>query len=170
MKFVLFRHAHKGFQPFEDPELSPQGFEQALCIGDLIVKNNLSVPTHLFVSPKKRTSQTFYPLSQKLNLKLEIKSNLDQQNQYESSLAFKAKVQQFIQELESFKNPNFVIFACTHYDWIETAMTLINCDKELNSFEFSHWEPTQYIEFELPGNRHWRFIQKGTVIGKALLR
>jgi len=164
MKFVLFRHAHKGILPFEDPELSPQGFEQALRISNLItnnnLKNNLSSPTHLYASPKKRTSQTLYPTSQKLKLKIEIHPALDQQSQHENNTDFKKRVQKFLFYLESLNRENFVIFACSHYDWIEVAMTLISSDKDLNSFEFSHWEPTQYIEFELQDNL-WKFIQKG---------
>lgn len=161
MKFVLFRHAHKGILPFEDPELSLQGFEQALRISDLVIKNNLATPTQLFCSPKRRTSQTFYPTAQKLGLKIEARPDLDQRASQESSLEFRNRVLKFLQQTEKLQNDKPTIFACTHYDWIEEAMALINCDKDLNSFEFSHWPPTQYVEFEIQNNL-WKVIQKGS--------
>lgn len=160
MKFVLFRHAHKGILPFEDPELSLQGFEQAHRISDLISKNSLSIPTRLFCSPKRRTSQTFYPSAQRLGLKTEVNPDLDQRASQESSIDFKNRVQKFLRQIEKL-NGNLVIFACTHYDWIEEAMALINSDKDLKSFEFSHWSPTQYVEFEIENNL-WKVTMKGT--------
>lgn len=160
MKFILFRHAHKGLTPFDDPELSTQGLEQSLLILDLIKNNILPTPTQLLVSPKKRTFQTFYPLSRKLSLSLEPQPELDQCNSKESRLDFKNRIAKFITKLEQNFSNEQIIFACTHYDWIEEAMTLINCDKDLNSFEFSHWAPTQFIEFDVKPEQ-WIFINKG---------
>lgn len=160
MKFVLFRHAHKGILPFEDPELSLQGFEQAVVILNLIKTNNLPRPTHLYVSPKRRTSQTFYPTSKEFNIKIEVQPDLDQQNSLEANLHFKKRVQHFLQQIQNSAQTDSIIFACTHFDWIEESMALINCDKDLNSFEFSHWSPTQYIVFDLQKD-HWKFINKG---------
>lgn len=161
MKFVLFRHAHKGIVPFEDPELSLQGYEQAALILDLIKKENLPKPTHLYASPKRRTAQTFYPTSKEFNLKIEVQPDLDQQNPQEANLDFRKRVQHFLKQIENAQLPDSVIFACTHYDWIEESMALISCDKDLNSFEFSHWSPTQHIVFELEKN-HWKLLKKGT--------
>lgn len=158
MKFVLFRHAHKGIMPYDDPELSAQGFAQALRISELAA--SLPTPNHLWVSPKKRAAQSFYPLSKKLNLNIETKLELDQQNQQESGPHFRMRVQKFLNQLEDMQNPTLTIFACTHYDWIEEAMTLINSDKDLKSFEFLHWSPAQYVEFEIRNNL-WTFIKKG---------
>ena len=163
MRFILFRHAHKGVLPLEDPELSPPGFEQAALLLNLINKNTLTKPTHLWASPKRRTSQTLYPTSKNLNLKIEIKTELDQQNQHvENNSDFRSRVQHFLQSIQSLQTTNDIIFACTHYDWIEEAMALINCDKDLNSFEFSSWSPAQYIEFEINDNL-WTLIKKGLV-------
>lgn len=161
MKFVLFRHAHKGISPFEDPELSKQGFEQSILISELIKKEVLPKPTHLFVSPKRRTSQTFYPTGKEFTLPLKIQPELDQRNSHESSAEFRQRVQNFLNHIEKIPAADSVIFACTHYDWIEESMTLINCDKDLNSFEFSHWSPTQYIVFQVQSGL-WKFQSKGS--------
>lgn len=162
MKFVLFRHAHKGILPYDDPELSIQGFEQAVRISTLIKRQSLPLPTHLFVSPKIRTSQTFYPTSKEFNLKIELQPDLDQQSSRENRLDFKKRVQHFLQQTQFSEQADSVIFACTHYDWIEQSMTLINCDKDLNSFEFLHWSPAGHIVFEIQSNK-WILINKGNV-------
>lgn len=160
MRFVLFRHAHKGILPFEDPELSSSGFEQAARILSLVQENTLMQPTQLLASPKRRTSQTFYPMSKYFNLKIEIQEELDQQNQLENNTEFRNRVQKFLQLIQNQQSKNLTIFACTHFDWIEEAMSLISSDKDLNSFVFSNWSPAQYVEFEIHENL-WKFIQKG---------
>ena len=161
MKFVLFRHAHKGILPFDDPELSLPGFEQALQILNLVKSEKLPTPTRLLVSPRRRTSQTFYPLSKNLELTLEMRPELDQGLRDEGNLAFRNRVQNFLKDISAQQESTDVVFACTHYDWIEAAMGLINCDKDLNSFEFSHWSPTQYIVFEVKAP-HWFYLTKGS--------
>ena len=161
MKFVLFRHAHKGVQPFDDPELSLPGFEQAAKLVELVNQNALPIPTKLLVSPRRRTSQTFYPLSRNFSVPLEINNNLDQSASDENGADFKKRIENFLKGLSAVTDSRAVVFACTHYDWIEYAMPLINCDSDLNSFEFSHWSPTQFIEFDVaPGV--WKFVRKGS--------
>lgn len=164
MKFILFRHAHKGITPFEDPELSLQGFEQAAKILTWIQQNELAQATQLWVSPKRRTSQTFYPVSRFYDLPLQIKTELDQHSDQENNLDFRKRVQKFLNLISENADENSVIMACTHYDWIEEAMSLINCDKDLSGFEFTHWSPTQYVAFEIhPNENHlWKFIKKGS--------
>jgi broad specificity phosphatase PhoE len=160
MKFVLFRHAHKGFVPFDDPELSLQGFEQSARLLELVKTGQIPTPHVLLVSPKRRTSQTFYPLSREFGLKLEIRPELDQHLVNENNSEFRKRIQNFINSIDNFSQ-NSNIYACTHFDWIEESMTLINCDKDLNSFEFSHWSPTQYIVFEIQDGL-WKIISKGS--------
>lgn len=164
MRFVLFRHAHKGLLPFEDPELSLPGFEQAVRLPGLLKSppdTALPRPTRLMVSPRRRASQTFYPLAKELQLPLTVQAELDQRQNTESGAEFRRRVQEYLQRLPRESAPHEVIFACTHYDWIEEAMNLINCDRDLNSFEFSHWSPTQYAAFDA-GAEPWKFLQKGT--------
>lgn len=160
MKFLLFRHAHKGIMPFNDPELSPQGLEQAHHLIQMINQNKLVKPTHLLVSPRKRAQQTFLPISQHFKIKIETDSDLDQRQQNESSSDFRKRIQSFMNQLEISAKPQTVVFACTHYDWLEESMSIINCSQNLNTFEFSHWAPTQHLEFEWQDGI-WKLIGKG---------
>lgn len=163
MKFVLFRHAHKSFLPFEDPELSAEGHQQALRLLELTEKNELPHPTQLVVSPKRRASQTFYPISKCYQTPLNVSLHLDQRLHDESSSEFRNRVSEFLNSLQKkITSETDVVYACTHYDWIEEAMTLIDCDRDLNSFEFAHWSPTQYAAFSLSSEtKHWAFLKKG---------
>ncbi len=161
MKFVLFRHAHKGVQPFDDPELSLPGFEQATRLLQLISNNQLPAPTKLWVSPRRRTSQTFYPMSRGFSIPLEIKSDLDQSASDESGADFKKRIEKFLNEINVMHSASETVFACTHYDWIECALPLIDCDKNLNTFEFSHWAPTQFVEFDITA-AGWSVVRKGS--------
>lgn len=158
MKFVLFRHGSKGFMPFEDPELNAQGFQQSVKIAELVKSADLPAPTKLFVSPKRRTSQTLYPLSKDFSLQMQIHSELDLRQAEETSGQFRSRIQSFLNFVAEQKNE--VIFACTHYDWIEESLTLIECDRNLNSFEFSHWAPSQFLIFEVE-NSEWKVLKKG---------
>lgn len=159
MKFVLFRHGSKGFTPFEDPELNAQGFQQSVQIAELVKKESLPEPTVLFVSPKRRTSQTFYPLSKEFAVKMQIREELDLRQPDESLKQFRNRIQIFLDFVAGQKNED-VVFACTHYDWIEESLTVIECDRNLNSFEFSHWAPSQYLVFEVD-NTGWKVLKKG---------
>jgi phosphohistidine phosphatase SixA len=160
MKLVLFRHAQKSVMPFEDPELSPHGFEQGDNILKLVLSEKLPAPTLLLVSPKRRTSQTFYKLSKEKNLQCRTLPELDQREIDETSQQFRGRVRKWIEDIELSNPPDSVCFACTHYDVIEEAMLLIPSDRDLSSFEFSHWSPTQFIEFHIE-NGLWKYIQKG---------
>lgn len=160
MKFVLFRHAHKGILPFEDPELSLPGFEQASKLVELVRNQNLPAPSQLYVSPKRRASQTFYPLSKNFSINLEVYPELEQARGDESASEFRDRVKTFLNKIALRAHENQTVFACTHFDWIEEAMALIHCDLDLNNFEFSHWAPTQFVAFEV-GADQWKFISKG---------
>jgi broad specificity phosphatase PhoE len=160
MKFVLFRHANKGILPFEDPELSPVGFQQSVQILNLVNNMTLPPPSQLWVSPKRRTSQTLYAVSKEYSVPMQIKSELDQRGNEESSLDFRKRVEGFIDQLNEISRSTEVIYACTHYDWIEDAMTIIECDRNLNTFEFSHWAPSQYLIFDIQ-NLEWKLLKKG---------
>lgn len=160
MKIVLFRHAQKGIMPFEDPELTQEGFRQAEMIYSLVQRKCLPEPTHAWVSPKIRTSQTLQPVCENFKIKIRKTELLNMCTQNESSADFRKRISNFLNQFETIAAQE-THFLCTHYDWIEEAMTLINCDKDLNSFEFSHWAPTQYIVFEIASSI-WKFVKKGS--------
>lgn len=161
MKFVLFRHAHKGILPFEDPDLSPQGHLQAEQISRDVSAGKIPAPTRLLVSPKRRAGQTFLPVAQERGLPLTVQSALDQHLSGETTSEFRDRIRIFINSLTAQFSGADVIYACTHYDWIEEAMSLIPSDRDLNTFEFSHWSPTQYLVFEV-GADQWTYLQKGS--------
>lgn len=158
MKFVLLRHGSKGFTPFEDPELNAQGFQQSVKIAELVKDAVLPTPTKLFVSPKRRTSQTLYPVSKELSLQMLARTELDLRQPEETASQFRSRIQSFLNFVAEQKNE--VVFACTHYDWIEESLTLIECDRNLNSFEFSHWAPSQFLIFEVE-HSNWKVLKKG---------
>jgi phosphohistidine phosphatase SixA len=162
MKFVLFRHAQKGILPFEDPELTSSGFEQSSNLLILLKEKALPTPNQIDVSPKRRTSQTLIPIARFVGVTPQVTELLDQRKDEESKNQFRNRVQQYLQQIDSLSKAENqkVTFACTHYDWLEEAMSLINCNKDLTSFEFSHWAPSQHLIFDVE-NTNWKYIGKG---------
>ncbi len=163
MEVVLFRHAQKGITPFEDPELTAEGLRQAEMIATLVAKKIIPPPTHAWASPKIRTSQTLQPACESRQIKIQKTDFLNLRSDRETSLVFNRRIAEFLLQFEKNKTAHSseTHFLCTHYDWIEEAMTLINCDKDLNSFEYSHWAPTQFIVFEIT-QAHWKLVRKGS--------
>ncbi len=167
MKFVLFRHAQKGLTPYADPELTTEGHQQAAALSTLIKQNLLPVPTHAWASPKVRTCQTLRPACDVAKVRVQISDLLEQRENHETLEIFRHRIQSFLNSfttnLPEDNSTESCHFVCTHYDWIEEAMTLINSDKDLNIFEFSHWPPAQYVTFEIE-NSIWKFIRKGAPV------
>ena len=124
-------------------------------------------PSALWVSPKIRTGQTLQALSQNFNLPLEVKIELDLRSNLEQRTEFKNRVLNFIESLsrtsltqENGMDSDRCVFICTHYDWIEEAMALIPADRDLITFEYTHWAPAHYIHFKLE-NGLWQVLKKG---------
>ncbi len=163
MKFVLVRHAQKGMTPIEDPELNPEGFHQAKVLNALAKQSEIPAPTHAWASPKIRTSQTLKPMCEEQKVEIKINELLDLRLKNETVADFHFRIQKFLDafEKQSAKTMNQVHYVCTHYDWIEEAMTLIKSDKDLTSFEFSHWSPAQFVIFEVVDGS-WTLIRKGS--------
>lgn len=163
MKVILIRHAQKGITPYEDPSLTEGGLLQAEHLCQLAKKNIIPNPTHAWVSPKTRTYQTLKALCEDCGIRPQITESLDQRNSNESSVDFRKRVSHFLNQLElrASEFSREIHILCTHYDWIEEGMTLINSDKDLNSFEFSHWSPTQFVVFEIQ-NSLWKVVGKGS--------
>lgn len=163
MKVVLIRHAQKGIAPYEDPSLTEGGLLQAEHLCQFVKNNLMPVPTHAWVSPKTRTVQTLKPLCENHKIRAQVAESLDQRSANESAADFRNRVSNFLHQfdLRATTSPNETHILCTHYDWIEEGMTLINSDKDLNSFEFSHWSPTQFVVFEIQDSL-WKVIGKGS--------
>jgi phosphohistidine phosphatase SixA len=164
MILILFRHGHKGLTPFQDPNLTPKGFDQAIDLVTQIEKGILPKPTHCWFSEMIRTEQTLEKAIEKFRPKISKKSELNVRSHTETAKTFQTRIQKFCTDLISKQKPQEVHFLCTHYDWIEDVLTLINSDKDLNSFEFSGWAPGQYLVFEIESsdkNEAWKVLKKG---------
>lgn len=169
IQFILLRHAEKGITPFEDPHLTAKGFQQAQNILTLVQQNKLPQPTHIWSSQKIRTTQTLQPLAHYFSITEQKTQLLNLQQSQENTASFRQRIELFLTQLtessshaQTSHTQPAVHFACTHYDWIEEAMSLIPCDKNLNSFEFSHWAPAQYIGFKYNSTLGlWNFLTQG---------
>lgn len=164
MDIVLFRHAQKGLLPFDDPHLSPEGFQQADNIATLVEQKKLPIPTELWVSEKIRTHQTFAVLGKNLAIPLNQKPELNLRNEFENQKSFFLKVKKLIQQIcvSSQKDSNSAcLFLCTHYDWIEEALHIIPSDVDLSTFEFSLWGPAHHVHFKIK-NGIWMVSRKGS--------
>ncbi len=177
MIVVLIRHGHKGHMPFQDPELMPQGFDQAIHLAELIASHDIPKPTHCWYSDKIRTRQTLSEAILKFNPVCTETKNLSTRANNEPLADFRKKVQDFIATLSqrAQNKPDEVHFVCTHFDWIEESLTVIPSDQDLNSFQFAHWSPGQFILFEITNELAaktttttekdflWKFTTKGVL-------
>lgn len=146
MKTVLFRHAERQSNGLTNPPLSPRGEEQASKLAAMVGAHLLPQPTKLLSSPRIRARQTLLPLSLALNCEIQVASELDERQNYESAQQFSTRIEKFLQQLP---NQQGIIFFCTHLDWIEEAMTLIPSSSDLTKNDYATWSPGQYMEFEV---------------------
>lgn len=163
MQFILIRHGHKSSHPLNDPELSEKGIEQSQLLFDHVEKGLLKKPTHCWYSDKIRTRQTLGEVIARLNPIVFEKNELSTRSYDESPTHFKQRVQKFITELEQHKASQEVHFVCSHYDWIEEALLCLNTDKNLNTFEYAHWSPGQYLVFEW-NQTFWKVLNSGELL------
>lgn len=157
MKIYIFRHAQKAMDFSGDPDLTPEGHEQASKLLDKVLKDELPKPTQLWVSPRKRTHSTFRPLSEHFNLKLESHEALLEQHGDETLSDFRARIQNFLESAGNLKQDT--VYMCSHYDWVIEAMALVPSDKDLSDSEYSHWSPCQYIGFEVNKDGIFEYIE-----------
>lgn len=169
MIFVLLRHGHKSMEPPENPTLSAKGYEQARQLLKMVQDNSLPAPTVCIFTDKVRTKETLNDLIETFKPKTELKNDLNLRELNESGQQFRARVQKLVNFYTYLasqpENQNQVVYACTHYDWVEEAMTVIDCDKNLNSYEFASWSPAQYIEFKINEDGIWQFKSRGVAAG-----
>ena len=166
MYLILIRHGHKTFLPPEDPTLSDKGFSQADELLKLVEKGVLAVPHTCWVSDSQRTYQTLEKIIKHHNVQYEKTEQLSVRQNHESGSEFRNRVAKTIISLDQIAqhSRDKVYMLCTHFDWIEEAMSVINCDQNLTSFEYSHWAPAQYMVFEIKDGT-WFVRSKGIVQG-----
>lgn len=163
MVILLFRHGHKAFSIDNDPALSPKGFEQALRLPQMIADQKIPLATHCWVSEKKRTFQTLEKAIEQHHIITHKKSDLNYREAEENSAQFRNRIQKFLRELALRAKETEVHYICTHYDWIEEALTLIDCDKDLNSYEYANWSPGQYLVLDLMDQNSYKLLSKGAL-------
>ncbi len=159
MKIILFRHAEKQSGYGDDLLLSPQGVKQALGLIEKVEGGKLPKPHVLMTSPKKRTFETFAPLARALSLPVQTDPRLDEQGKSENVIVFRARIHEFIDEIESDSKQN--IYLCTHLDWIEQFSTLLSCDTDLHALVNFSWGAGAYMIFDVQDI--WYLVDKGQI-------
>ena len=160
MRALMFRHAERMRSDSSNPPLSQRGLLQAQALCEELKNGLLPQPTALWCSPKLRAQQTFLPLSQKINLKIEIFPDLNERESNESPSKFDRRVENFLTLIEKkIGKPEGVVFFVTHADWIDTASQLIPGDTNFSSHGLHAWPPAQSAEFEIHSGV-WHFLKR----------
>ncbi len=154
MMWVIFRHGEKQIQGF-DPELTPRGHTQAKAIAEKVKAGKLPKPNVLYVSTKRRTAQTLEPTASQQRMKTQIKAELTERVPGETPEKFRFRIQEFLVKLLLLHQDNEVIYLCTHYDWVEEFLTVIESDSDLS--RYANFGAAQYIWFEK--KELWHFLK-----------
>lgn len=159
MRVVLFRHAERENSGSADPGLSKKGCQQALSLAKDFQTLHLPNPTRILVSPKRRSQQTFQPLSETTGKSSVIDKSLDERQTSETAGQFESRVFQF---LESLSDQVGNCYICTHLDWIEEALLRIHSDTDLLQARYQTWAPGQYMLFRVEENL-WHLEEFGRI-------
>ena len=163
MRFILLRHADKERSFEANPKLSEQGRKQAQSLADLVSKGSLPGPLQLLSSPKIRAKQTLEPLSKSSGIKIQELPELLERQSHENSAQFLTRIKSTISRLEKL-NPSSsgVIYAVTHFDWIEDFLAVLHSDQDFSEAHFHSWAPCQFMEFEIKDGI-WHYCRWGRV-------
>lgn len=151
--------------PADNPHLTDRGHLQAKKLLQFTKDNKLPLPTLCLYSEKIRTKETLDEIINGYQPRHEALSGLNLRSHSESATDFRQRIQKFIHHYtvkasQSGTGSKQVIYACTHYDWIDEALTMIDADVDLNSYEYRSWAPAQYLEFQIE-NGLWQLKSKG---------
>jgi phosphohistidine phosphatase SixA len=149
MKVYLFRHGQKDSQPFEDPDLTSWGHQQAQKLAELMRIGELLRGTQFLTSPRIRAQSTLKPAAQLCQSGVQILNDLDQRTSFESGDVFRSRIQQILGSLEKKFTQTDIIYLCSHHDWIEESLSLIPADTDLLDPRYWNWRPAQYMHFEI---------------------
>lgn len=69
----MVRHAHAKWTPDENRPLSPQGFEDAKRVADVLGEYPIRA---IYSSPERRAYQTISPLAEKIGIKIKVEIDL----------------------------------------------------------------------------------------------
>lgn len=143
-----------------EPDLSAMGRNQADYLRTWVERGTLPKPSRLWVSPKRRAQNTFLPLSQAQQIPLEIIKELDERSSRENMKDFRERVIRCLQKAAHTALQKEVLFLCSHYDWLEDAITWIPSSEDLAMDGNPLWAPGAYVGFEIQ-NDEWILKQKG---------
>ena len=147
MKFLIFRHAEKHGGLEKDSPLSPHGNAQAKNLLSQVISKNLPIPAKIYCSPRKRTSLTMNPLAESFKIKIATTPLLDLKHHNETQKDFRLRIQEFLVSFQ-LEPETPCVYICTHQDWIEEFLSIIECSTDLMAPKYSIWPCGQYMYFE----------------------
>lgn len=162
MQLYLFRHGDRNARGSsllhsDEPDLSSTGRLQADHLRSWVERQTLPTPHLLWVSPRIRAQNTFKPLSDSLKIALTLQADLDERSHRENAALFRERI---ARALERASLQDGVVFLCSHFDWLEEALTLIPADEELIPNGLPLWSPGSFVGFDVQ-NEIWKVRQKG---------
>lgn len=129
MKICLIRHGNRDLTSSSDNGLNSTGLALAKNLPSHLAPHGpFPVPSKLWSSPKKRAQETLTPLAKHLNQALKIDSALDERQNAETSVQFRTRVRNLLEQLEKQCSFADVVYLCTHADWLEEAMITLPTD------------------------------------------
>lgn len=169
MLIYIFRHADKESDFSDDPSLSEKGFEQANQLAASLASKELPTPNRIWVSEKKRTSQTAAIASQRFAIPIEQQKDLDERKHSEDRAQFKKRIQNALNRAE---DSALNLFLISHMDWVAEAMTLINTSDSFSNQQHydsfgAAWKTCEFVGFEVRDGE-WHLIQTGRVAANKL--
>ncbi len=158
MSLYLFRHGDRTSRtPHSEPELSATGLLQADHLRAWVARRTLPTPTQLWASPRHRAQQTFRPLAEALGIVLQAVPELDERTPRESAVRFRERVDKTLNRAKAIDG---MLFICSHFDWLEEAITLIPADEDLQVAGGPLWSPGAFLGFDFSDDL-WNVRQKG---------
>ncbi len=145
MKVILFRHAEKEIVGSSNPPLTQRGLQQAKKLIDEVRSKKLPEPQVMMVSPRVRSQQTFSPLADVLKIKSIATPLLDERTSKETSEDFRRRVQELLVLLQMDYPNDECIYLCTHYDWIQEFLSIVECTTDLMHAKYHHWNSCQWM-------------------------
>lgn len=124
VKIVLLRHGSRNYGIGDGP-LNEDGLQEAKHLAS---EGALMDVRKILSSPKRRAQMTVTPLSEKLQLAVELAPWLDQRHSHENPREFRSRVQAGLLKLEELARSFSVVLACSHSDWLALAIELIPSD------------------------------------------
>lgn len=159
MEIYFFRHAHKSLTFDSNPGLSERGLRQAAQVLVALQENKIQAPHAILCSSKIRTQQTMQKVADHLNLKIQVRPELVEQQASETRELMKNRIESLLEYAVKTFAPEAVVYVCTHYDWLEELTGAITITPRLPTIS---WYPCKYIQLKVENNQ-WTYIDDGVI-------